>query len=162
MISKAKRHISRAITRCQLTVESWPFQKFCRYKGTGNFRENMKNENVSIHVQTMDPTIFSVIPSTIYHPSTVLSMEATSVTPPVSARVWPSTCLHKTLTAFSQTFLLYVTNGPVTPLPGFIMKFNDPEDLLMLCPPSIMPLLSTKYTPPTFCYLDQAEVSLML
>ena len=85
-------------------------------------------------MQTIPPTIFSVIPSTIYYPKTVLPMEAKVP----SARVWLSTCLHKTLTASSQTILLYINNGPVTPFSGFIMKFNDLEDLLMLCTPSTM------------------------
>lgn len=121
MISKPKSHISRAISHCQLTVESWPFQICHRYKGTGKFWESMKNKNLSIDMQIIDSIIFSVVFSTIYYPNTAFPMERLLALLPESAS------LQMTLTASSHTILLYVNSGSVTPFSGFVMNFHDPN-----------------------------------
>lgn len=99
MIFKAKRHISRSIPHCQLTVESWLFQISHRYKRRGIFWESIKNENLSINMQLIDSINFTVIPNTSYYPDAAFPMNTPPAPPPDSTRVWSSTCLQTTSNA---------------------------------------------------------------
>lgn len=124
MISKAKRHISRSIPHCQLTVESWLFQICHRYKRTGNFWESIRNANFSIKMQVIDSTIFTVIPSTSWYLGIALLIDTAPAPPPDSARAWPSICSQMTSMASPHTILPYVNRGPVTPFRTFVMNFK--------------------------------------
>lgn len=144
MILKTKKHISRAIPHCQLTVES--------------FWESVNNVNLSIYMETTDH-LFCLPQHHLLPPHCPPHGGSTSSECQGLAKF----LLQMIFTASSPIILQNVNSGPVASFPGFIMNVHDPE-LYSCCAHCYnvisQPLLSIE--PFFFLNLDPAQTSLML